>query len=48
MRLEERPKSKYVLNDDNDRIVIITSRKNIALQLMKEHEKSSDSDSSEI
>ena len=48
MKLEERPKSKYVLYDDNDRIVIITSRKNIALDLMKEHEKSSDSNSSEI
>lgn len=48
MKLEERPKSKYVLYDDNDRIVIITSRKNIALYLMREHEKSSDSDSSEI
>jgi len=48
MKLEERPKSKYVLYGDNDRIVIITSRKNIVLQLMKEHEKSSDSDSSEI
>lgn len=48
MRLEERPKSKYVLYDDNDRIVVITSRKNIALHIMKEHEKSSDSDSSEV
>ena len=36
MKLEERSKSKYVLYDDNDRIVIITSRKNIALYLMKE------------
>ena len=48
MKLEERPKSKYVLYGDNDRIVIITSRKNVALYMMKEYEKSSDSDSSEI
>ena len=48
MKLEERPKSKYVLYDDNDRIVIITSRKTIALHLVKKHEKSSDSNSSEV
>jgi len=48
MKLEERSRSKYILFDDDGKIVIITSRKTIALHLMKEHEKSSDSDSSEV
>jgi hypothetical protein len=49
MKLEERPKSKYVLYDDeNDRVLIITSYKQIAKKMMIDYEKNSNSDSSEI
>ena len=48
MKLEERPKSKHVLYDDDGKIVIITSYKQIAINMMRVDEKSSDSNSSEV
>lgn len=41
-------KSKYTLYDENDRVLIITSYKQIAKKMMIDYEKNSNSDSSEI
>ena len=41
-------KSKYTIYDENDRVLIITSYKQIAKKMMIDYEKNSNSDSGEI